>query len=151
MSEPAPEALRALLAEAQRERGLSWGDLAAQVGIHRDYLTAIVEGQERTPSNRVMGALARALELDRDVLFAAAGRVPPELYEAAATAEGIGLLREFCRRREVAADVQAITPEEFARREAPNWAHLQGSAVDHVRAQRESVEGTRHAVVGDQA
>ena len=36
MSEPAPEAFRALLAEAQRERGLSWGDLAAQVGIHRD-------------------------------------------------------------------------------------------------------------------
>ena len=104
MKAVAPEAFRALLQQARQERGLTWGDLAAQVGVHRDYLGAIADGQERIPSNRVMGALARVLDLNRDALFAAAGRVPPELYEAAATAEGIGLLREFCRRRAVVGD-----------------------------------------------
>lgn len=98
MSEPAPEAFRAMLQQAQEECGLSWGDLAARIGVHRDYLTAIIDGRERAPSNRVMGALARALELDRDALFAAAGRVPPELYELAASREGLALLRAFSAR-----------------------------------------------------
>ena len=73
-------------------------DAAKRLGVHRDYLAGLECGTERPPSNRLIDWMAELYGADRDALYAAAGRVPPELHAVAASPEGIALLRTFAWR-----------------------------------------------------
>ena len=84
-----------VLREARQAAGLKLYDVAEVLKVHHTYLSRIETGQERPPSNRVISLLADLYGVDRDALFVAAGRLPPELYEMAATAQGVQLLRAF--------------------------------------------------------
>lgn len=66
---------------ARHTPGLRRSELAARAGISADYVTQLEQGRARTPSEQVLLALVRALELsesERDHLFQLAGRRPPD-------------------------------------------------------------------------
>jgi transcriptional regulator with XRE-family HTH domain len=71
-----PVARRAL-AIGILDSGRESKDIAAEVGIKADALSAIVRGRTRLPRAEVMFALARALNVEVEVLF-------PELGDDAA-------------------------------------------------------------------
>ncbi|MDO4246800.1 MAG: helix-turn-helix transcriptional regulator [Deinococcus sp.] len=93
--------------QARCAAGLKLRDAAARLCVHRGYLNRLESGMERPPSNHLLNALARLYGLERDALYVAAGRLPPELYQAAATAEGIAFLRTFAWR-----SAEHISPDE---------------------------------------
>lgn len=84
-----------ILRQARQAAGLKLYDVTEVLKVHHTYLSRMEAGQERPPSNRVISLLADLYGVDRDALFVAAGRLPPELYEMAATAQGVQLLRAF--------------------------------------------------------
>jgi transcriptional regulator with XRE-family HTH domain len=70
------------LAAGTRRRvpGLRREEVALLAGLSVDYLTRLEQGRGPTPSDQVLGALARALRLtddERDHLFHLAGSAPP--------------------------------------------------------------------------
>jgi transcriptional regulator with XRE-family HTH domain len=64
----------------RRVPGLRREEVAHLAGVSVDYLTRLEQGRGPTPSDQVLGALARALRLnddERDHLFHLAGSAPP--------------------------------------------------------------------------
>jgi transcriptional regulator with XRE-family HTH domain len=64
----------------RRVPGLRREEVAQLAGLSVDYLTRLEQGRGPTPSDQVLGALARALRLtddERDHLFHLAGSAPP--------------------------------------------------------------------------
>ena len=58
-------------------------ELARRVDISIAYLSRIERERENPPPDRLMTALARALDLPTDDVFAAARRLPPDLRSRA--------------------------------------------------------------------
>ncbi|WP_280419972.1 helix-turn-helix transcriptional regulator [Nocardia carnea] len=64
----------------RRARGLRREELAALAGLSVDYIVRLEQGRATHPSEQVIGALARALQLEageRDHLYRLAGLLPP--------------------------------------------------------------------------
>jgi len=63
----------------REEREMTLTELARRVDVSIPYLSRIEREREKPPSDRLMKALARALALPVDDVFAAARRLPPDL------------------------------------------------------------------------
>ncbi|MEZ0396802.1 MAG: helix-turn-helix domain-containing protein [Anaerolineales bacterium] len=59
------------------KRGWSQADLANAAGLNRQVISTYVNRQRRKPDSEVLVALARALRLPPEVIFRAAGLLPP--------------------------------------------------------------------------
>jgi HTH-type transcriptional regulator, competence development regulator len=65
---------------SEREgRGVKLADLAAQVEISIPYLSRIERDRENVPPDHLLTALAAALGVPEDSMFAQARRLPPDL------------------------------------------------------------------------
>jgi len=64
---------------AREEREMTLTELARRVEVSIAYLSRIERERENPPPDRLVSALARALGLPADSLFAAARRLPPDL------------------------------------------------------------------------
>ena len=64
---------------ARELRDMTLTSLAGQVGISIAYLSRIERERENPPPDHLIAALAKALDLERDDIFAAARRLPPDL------------------------------------------------------------------------
>lgn len=60
-------------------REMTLANLAGQIGISIAYLSRIERERENPPPDHLIAALAKALGLGRDDIFAAARRLPPDL------------------------------------------------------------------------
>jgi len=67
------------LRREREERQMTLTELARRVDISIAYLSRIERERENPPPDRLMRALARALDLPVDDVFAAARRLPPDL------------------------------------------------------------------------
>lgn len=78
-------------------RGLSVRKLASTVGISPTYLSRMERGDLPPPKAPKVIAIAEALQLDRDVLLALAGKVGPEhtTSEAAVEAQATEMIRSL--------------------------------------------------------
>ena len=71
----------------RKELGLTQGQVAARIRIEegrpigQTYLAEIERGHHPNPRPHLIEEFARALEIDRDVLYLAARQVPPEVAE----------------------------------------------------------------------
>ena len=63
----------------REEREMTLTELARRVEVSIAYLSRIERERENPPPDRLMTALARALALPVDDVFAAARRLPPDL------------------------------------------------------------------------
>jgi transcriptional regulator with XRE-family HTH domain len=113
MAQGDPESLGEFIRRRRELHELSMRQMAEMAGISNPYLSQIERGL-REPSERVMDAIARSLELSAETLYAQAGRVrtngdePTETEQAIArdprldAAQRRALLevyRSFARRR----------------------------------------------------
>ena len=64
---------------AREGREMTLTELARRVDVSIAYLSRIERERENPPPDRLVSALARALGLPADSLFAAARRLPPDL------------------------------------------------------------------------
>ena len=63
----------------REQRELTVTEVAKRLDLSIAYLSRIVREREEPPRDRLMTALARALDLPTDDVFAAARRLPPDL------------------------------------------------------------------------
>lgn len=87
-----------LLIDLRLAAGLKVGFVAKQVKVYKTFLFRLERGWEGLPSSHLIGQFAELYGVDRDALFVAAGRIPPELYPLASSLEGVKLLRAFQQR-----------------------------------------------------
>lgn len=73
--------LGGLLRRTRQAQGIGLRELARRVNISPAYLSKIETGQLEPPSEGKLVAMAQQLNLDSDVLFAHAGRVPTDVLE----------------------------------------------------------------------
>ena len=64
---------------SREERALTVTEVARRLDISIAYLSRIERERENPPPDKLMTALARALDLPVDDVFAAARRLPPDL------------------------------------------------------------------------
>ena len=64
---------------AREGRDMTLTELARQVEVSIAYLSRIERERENPPPDRLLSALAKALGLPTDSLFAAARRLPPDM------------------------------------------------------------------------
>lgn len=76
----------------REERAMTLTELARRVEVSIAYLSRIERERENPPPDRLMTALARALDLPTDDVFAAARRLPPDLR--ARTVDVIAVYRQ---------------------------------------------------------
>ena len=81
-----------LIRREREGRQMTLTELARQVDVSIAYLSRIERERENPPPDRLVAALARALRLPADDLFAAARRLPPDLR--ARTDEVIAVYRQ---------------------------------------------------------
>lgn len=67
-----------LIWPAMRAKGMNATELAEQVGISRQFLYRLTSG-EQSPIPDKVEALAKALDLDADEIYVAAGVIPPDI------------------------------------------------------------------------
>ncbi|MFC2036328.1 helix-turn-helix domain-containing protein, partial [Chloroflexota bacterium] len=89
----------ARLRELRERANLSQGELADKVGINFTYLNKIENGVKPPPREKVILALAKALNTDSDELMVLAGKVPADIVEISKKREtwqllGAGLARQ---------------------------------------------------------
>jgi transcriptional regulator with XRE-family HTH domain len=63
----------------REERALTITEVARQLDISIGYLSRMERDRENPPPDKLMKALARALDLPADDLFTAARRLPPDM------------------------------------------------------------------------
>jgi transcriptional regulator with XRE-family HTH domain len=146
----------------RRVAGLRRDELARLAGISEPYLTRLEQGVDRHPSPQVLGALARALELDADAcahLFALAAPAPVPPAETEVAPDVHQLLEAWCtpayvrdRRFEVLAAnkwARALAPmyepghnlardlflDPGARRLFPDWPEIAAQTAAALRAE----------------
>ena len=79
-----PDPVTAASSGYRRVPGLRREEVAVLSGLSADYYTRLEQGRERHPSGQVLGAIARALDLDAEArahLFRIAGRAVPVGYD----------------------------------------------------------------------
>ena len=79
-----PDAATVATSGYRRVPGLRREEVAVLASLSADYYTRLEQGRERHPSEQVLSALARALDLDADArahLFRLAGRAVPAGYD----------------------------------------------------------------------
>ncbi|MEV6592522.1 helix-turn-helix transcriptional regulator [Streptomyces acidicola] len=79
-----PDAAAVASSGPRRVPGLRREEVAVLAGLSADYYTRLEQGRERHPSEQVLGALARALDLNTDArmhLFRLAGRIASVRYD----------------------------------------------------------------------
>jgi transcriptional regulator with XRE-family HTH domain len=105
---PSPT-LGSLLRDARHQAGLTLVTVAKQVGISVAHLSRVeLDAPDHGASVAMLGALAKALKVNVDTIFFAAGRVPPDLEQWLVTTEGaIALVRKQMARRKVKATKRA--------------------------------------------
>ncbi len=82
--------------ELRKAKGASQRDLAAQAGIDFTYLSKIENSKMHPPSEKVIRAMAEALDADADELTVLAGKVPSDITERLMqSTEAIKLLRSL--------------------------------------------------------
>ena len=80
-----------ILSEARRTLGMSQKELAAKIrkedgqAISAQYLNDIEHDRRNPPSEFLIAQFATVLKLDKDVLILAAGMIPQDLQQMAAT------------------------------------------------------------------
>jgi DNA-binding XRE family transcriptional regulator len=74
-----PMAFGRYIRRAREQRALTVTEVAKRLDISIAYLSRIEREREKPPPDRLMTALARALDLPTDDVFAAARRLPPDL------------------------------------------------------------------------
>ena len=84
-----PESLGEFIRRQREMHELSMRQVADMAGISNPYLSQIERGL-REPSERVMDAIARTLELSAEQLYQQAGRAAPGDEEATEVEEAIG-------------------------------------------------------------
>lgn len=85
------------LRQTREDRAITLTDLARRVHVSIPYLSRIERERENPPPDQLLSALADALDVPRDQLFARAQRLPPDLR--ARTSDVIALYRAQQARR----------------------------------------------------
>jgi len=68
-----------LIRSARHAKSITQRDLAAQVGLNFTYISKIEHGTSAAPSDFSILRLADALDIDRDALFVAFAKIPPDI------------------------------------------------------------------------
>lgn len=74
-------ALGDLVRSVRRERGLTLRALGKLMGVSAAYISDIERGNRRPTSDAVLQLLAPALDIDPDIVWFTAGRIPPDLRD----------------------------------------------------------------------
>lgn len=85
-----------LISTRRKELGKSQRELADQVELSQGFLWRL-EHDDAIPSDDVVGRIARALEVSADAIYAALGKLPPDIRDMTAQldAEQLGELRAY--------------------------------------------------------
>ena len=81
-----------LLRRRRERQDMTLTELARQVEVSIAYLSRIERDRENPPPDRLLAALARAIDIPADTLFAAARRLPPDMR--ARTGDVIAVYRQ---------------------------------------------------------
>lgn len=78
-----------LIGSAMRAKDLSVTDLARQIGKSRQWTAGLVAGKWTKPPSdpATIRAIAQALDLDEDELYASVGRIPPDIKATITTSQ----------------------------------------------------------------
>ena len=68
-----------IIRSARHAKKITQRDLAARVGLNFTYISKIENGTSAAPSDLSILRLADVLDIDRDALFVAFAKVPPDL------------------------------------------------------------------------
>lgn len=74
-----PASLATLIRDTRTRRGLTQMDVANVVGVSQPYIGHLENGRQVPTAPATIQALANALGIDADAIYAAAGRVPDDL------------------------------------------------------------------------
>ena len=87
--------------QLREETGLTQGQMASRSSVSQGYLSQLENGEVKNPSAAVLLRIARAIEVDPDELFEAAGyptvRTLKEIYQGYESTIDAGLLRYLAR------------------------------------------------------
>ncbi len=95
--------LSEIIASGRKRLGLSLRELADKIisedgkAITPQYLSDIEHGR-RVPGDYVLGKLAKALDVDKDLLFHRAGRLAPDIPNTAVSGKAIERAYQLFRR-----------------------------------------------------
>lgn len=90
------------LRELRKQAGLSQRELAEKIGVSFTYLSKIESGVMPPPSEKVLGKLAEALNIDEDELLTLAGKIPADILQILRDRETLQALRKQTRQKTVA-------------------------------------------------
>ena len=76
-----PSKFSQAIKKARKEKNISLRELGEKTGNNFAYLSRVENGDFPPPGNEIIGKLAEVLDIDRDYLFACAGRIAPEIIE----------------------------------------------------------------------
>lgn len=76
---PVPTNLATLIRDTRASRGLTQADLASAASVSQSYIGHLENGRQVPTAPATIQALADALGIDADAIYAAAGRVPDDL------------------------------------------------------------------------
>lgn len=82
---PTTSAVASLIRDARARRGMTQEDLAGAVSVSPSYIAHLESGRRVPTAGVTITALAEALEIDPDTIYAAAGRVPDDLAQRLAS------------------------------------------------------------------
>jgi transcriptional regulator with XRE-family HTH domain len=94
---PVP-AFSAHLAGLLESSGMTQTDFAREVGLNQPYVSALIRGKERVPTERSIRRMAEVLGVDADDLLWRAEIVPGALYDAGLFAIPYAKVRAFAKR-----------------------------------------------------
>jgi transcriptional regulator with XRE-family HTH domain len=125
----------------RRAKGLRREELAQLAGLSVDYIVRLEQGRARNPSDQVVAALARALQLgddERDHLFRVAGLLPPSAGEVPRHIPP-GVQRLVARLSE--SPIAVFTASWDLLTWSPLWATLLGDPAARTELERNVVAG----------
>ena len=100
-----------LLRDLRKQQRLTQQQLADAVGVDFTYISKVENGRVAPPSEETLRKIASALRADPEELLAQAGKVGPELKDAAAAEPQLALLLRTIGKKQ-------LTPEQYRRMRA---------------------------------